>query len=143
MPLDITYDSYTSGEYASYVLNIYSDTLGAHPNAFYRTFTFDSEGREVGLEDLFEPGVSYLDRISQRVYAGVIAQLEERGGGPVTGDMEETVRIGTAPTPETLQFFYLNNTALHIIIPPYQAASWAAGTFEIEIPLSEFSDILR
>jgi hypothetical protein len=141
--LDITYKSYTSGGLTSYALTIYSDTLGAHPNTFFRTFTFDANGREVSLEDLFDPGAPYFQRISEKVYAGVIAELEERGGGPVVGDAEDAVRIGTSPTSETLQFFYLDAGALHVLIPPYQAAAYAMGSFDIAIPLSELSDILR
>lgn len=140
--LDITYKAYTSNNLASFVLTIYSDTLGAHPNVFFRTFTFDETGAEVRLGDLFDPGASYLQRISQKVYTGVLAQLEERGG-TVSADMEDTVRIGTSPTPETLQFFYLDGNTLHILIPPYQAAAYAAGSFDVAIPLSELQDILR
>ena len=80
----------------------------------------------------------YDGLIFHRVIDGFMVQ-----GGGFTPDMEETVRIGTSPTPETLQFFYLDGGALHIIIPPYQAAAYAAGYFDISIPLSSLKDILK
>jgi hypothetical protein len=141
--LEITNDPYRSGEYTSYILTVYTDTGGVHPNAAFRTFTFNRAGEQVELEDLFALGASYLPRISQQVYAGVITQLEERTGAPVEGDAEDTVRIGTSPTPETLQFFYLAGEDLRIIIPPYQAAAWAAGYFDIPVPLATLQDILK
>jgi hypothetical protein len=141
--LDITHREYAASGTVSYVYQIYSDTGGAHPNAFFRTFTFDESGAELMLEDLFVENAPYLPRISEKVYAGVMAQLEEKSGAPVEGEAQETVRLGTAPTPEALQFFYLTGTALHIIIPPYQAAAWAAGSFDVAIPLTELTDILN
>lgn len=141
--LDITHQEYKSAGKVSYVYQIYSDTGGAHPNAFFRTFTFDEQGMELGLEDLFVPESPYLQTLSERVYAGVLSQLTERSGAPINPEMEDMVRIGTSPTPETLQFFYLDGEELHIIIPPYQAAAYAAGYFDVSIPLAELEDILR
>jgi hypothetical protein len=141
--LDITHQEYTASGTVSYVYQIYSDTGGAHPNAFYRTFTFNESGEELMLEDVFVEDAPYLERVSEKVYAGVLAQLEEKSGAPVEGEAQETVRLGTAPTPEALQFFYLTGNALHVIIPPYQAAAWAAGSFDVAIPLTELADILK
>ena len=141
--LIISYKPYTSPGFSSYEFDIYLDTGGAHPNAFFRTLTFNEAGEEVMLPDLFKEGARYLDRISTEAYKQVTLELGKRLGVEVSGDLEETVRIGTSPTPETLQFFYLSQGNLHIIIPPYQAASYAAGTFDVSIPLSQLEDILK
>ena len=141
--LIIEYKPYLSKNFVSYEFDIYMDTGGAHPNGFFRTLTLDKEGREVTLEDLFVSGAPYLPRISVEVYTEVLAQLRERSGGEVSADMADMVRIGTSPTPETLQFFVLDGSDLVILIPPYQAASYASGTFAVRIPLSQLSDILK
>ena len=141
--LDITYEAHASDNFFSYIFTIYSDTLGAHPNVFFKTFVFNGVGEEVALSDLFKENFHYLERLSGEAYQQIIAQLRERIGIEITPDMEETVRIGTSPTPETLQFFYLDGGALHIIIPPYQAAAYAAGYFDISVPLSSLKDILK
>jgi hypothetical protein len=138
--LDIKYNSYGSVT-DSFVFTIYQDTLGAHPNTFYRTFTFDRQGREVTLGDLFVSGSNYLERLSTLAYTRVVDELRERAGEP-TPEMLDTVRIGTSPTPETLQFFYVNGNKLHLLFPPYQVAAYAAGSFDVSIPLSELDDIL-
>jgi hypothetical protein len=139
----ITTKSYVGTNTTSYEFDIYEDTGGAHPNGFFKTLMFDGAGDVVELGALFKPGVRYLDRISQEAYKQVLAQLKDRIGGEVSADMEDTVRIGTSPTPETLQFFVLDGDNLVILIPPYQAAAYAAGTFAVRIPLASLSDILK
>ena len=141
--LIIEYKPYTLEPSASYVFSIYLDTGGAHPNAFYRTATFSAAGEELLLEDLFVQGAPYLPRLSEQAYTRVLAELGRRSGGEVTPDMEDGVRLGTAPSPEALQFFYLSNGSLHLLFPPYQVAAYAAGAFDIAIPLSELQDILK
>ncbi|HVV38817.1 MAG TPA: DUF3298 domain-containing protein [Candidatus Paceibacterota bacterium] len=131
----------------SFVYSVYADTLGAHPNSFYRTFVFSSDGTPLDLEDLFTPGSNYLTLLSKFAYDGVVAQLAQKTGSEPTPQMLDEVRIGTAPSPETLQFYYLNNTdsggELVLLFPPYQVAAYAAGSFEVHIALSSLKDILK
>lgn len=141
--LGVEYKPYLSARTASFEFDIYLNTGGAHPNAFYRTLVLDKQGKEVALADLFVPEAPYLERLSSESYTRVLAELGERAGSEVTPDMEETVRIGTSPSPEALQFFYLTDDALHLLFPPYQVASYAAGSFDIAIPLTALADILN
>ncbi|HVV14806.1 MAG TPA: DUF3298 domain-containing protein [Candidatus Paceibacterota bacterium] len=139
--LGIDYKAYAWKDTVSFVYSVYVDTLGAHPNGFYRTFVFDAGGNNLTLENLFVSGSPYLNRLSAAAYSLVLAQLKEKAG-EVTPDMEETVRMGTEPTPEALQFFYLQDGDLHLLFPPYQVAAYAAGSFDVAIPLSDLADIL-
>lgn len=141
--LSAEYETYTSEDFISYVFSIYLDTGGAHPNSFFRTVVFDENGEEWLLADIFVEGAPYLSRLSEEAYTRVLAELTSRAGGEVTPEMEEGVRLGTAPSSEAIQFFYLNNDELHLLFPPYQVAAYAAGSFDIVIPLSELQDILR
>jgi hypothetical protein len=138
-----TYQSYQSAGTVSYVFTIYEDTLGAHPNGFYQTFTFDMQGNQLQLADLFKPGANYLDRLSPLAYAGVLAQLRQRTEVDPESPELDTVRIGTSPTPESLQFFYVDGNTLHLLFPPYQVAAYAAGSFDVAIPLGQLTDILK
>ncbi|MBP9710942.1 MAG: DUF3298 domain-containing protein [Candidatus Pacebacteria bacterium] len=137
------YDEYQGKSTVSYVYRIYMDTLGAHPNHFYHTFTFDEAGNELMLQDIFAAGAPYLTRLSEEAYKKVVEELTVRANGEVYPEMEDTVRMGTAPSPEALQFFYLTETDLHLLFPPYQVAAYAAGSFDIAIPLSELGDVLK
>lgn len=141
--LDIGYKPYTSPGYVSYVLNIYMDTGGAHPNSFYHTLTFNKRGDSVPLSRLFKDNVSYLDRISAVAYDQILIQLKDKIGGEQTSKDKNAVAIGTGPSLEALQFFYLDDENLVILIPPYQAAAYVAGSFEAKIPLDSLKDILR
>jgi hypothetical protein len=139
-----TYQQYQSAGTVSYVFTVYQDTLGAHPNSFYQTFTFDMSGNQVQLAGLFKPGVNYLGKLSPLAYAGVVAQLKEKtGNDQIDASMTDTVRMGTEPSPEALQFFYVDGNTLHLLFPPYQVAAYAAGAFDVAIPLSSLSDILK
>jgi hypothetical protein len=140
--LSMDYKSYAWNNTVSFVYTVYMDTLGAHPNGFYSTYVFDQNGKPLTLGDLFLPDSKYLDRLSGLAYAEVLAQLKDKAGD-VTPEMADEVRVGTAPTPETLQFFYLQDDTLHLLFPPYQVAAYAAGSFDATIPLSEISDILK
>ena len=140
---DAEYKTYNAPGYTSYFYTIYQDTLGAHPNGFFLTFVFDKEGKQVALADLFMPGARYLDRLSAEAQKQVLAELAKRADAPATPDTADTVRIGTSPSPEALQFFYLDGDTLVLAFPPYQVAAYAMGSFEARIPLADLKDILK
>ena len=141
--MGIDYKMYTSPGYVSYSFLIYEDTGGAHPNSYNKTLVFDLNGNIVLLADLFKDGSRYLDRLSAASYKIVLAELEKRMGVKIDDTQIDTVRMGTAPTPENLQFFYLDNGNIVLMFPPYQVAAYAAGAFEARIPLSSLSDIFK
>jgi hypothetical protein len=127
----------------SYKYDIVVDTGGAHPNLQFKTFTFDKNGNEVKLPDLFVEGSDYLQRISTFALKDVATQLKERMG-EVEGDLSMSIsKEGLAPIEENFSNFLVDGDDLLLFIPPYQAAAYAAGSFEIRIPLSLFSDILK
>ncbi len=141
--MGITYKTYSSPGYVSYVFSMYEDTGGAHPNSTFGTLTFNTNGDKIELADLFTLGARYLDALSKASYNSVVAQLKNRFGPTVDDNQLDWIRRGTEPSSETLQFFYLSNGNLVLLFPPYQVASYAAGTFETPIPLASLSDILR
>lgn len=134
--LTVDYSTHESTATLSYVYHMYADTLGAHPNVYYRTFVFDKKtGEGLHLDDLFVSN-QYLDMLSEKTRAS----LEETLGKDASPDMLEA---GTTPFPDNFQNFYLDNDELVIIFPPYQVGPWALGTLEARIPRSELSPFFK
>jgi hypothetical protein len=135
--IQVTYEEKEGPKTVSYVFTMFVDTLGAHPNAFYRTFTFNrATGEELEIADLFIPRSAYLTRLS------AIAEFELSKS---LGDFVEIdyIRQGTAPESLNFQSYSIEGNNLVLIFPPYQVAPYAAGTQTVSIPLSQLSEILK
>lgn len=133
--LNLEYKAYQSADYVSYAYSIYEDTLGAHPNGYYLTFVFDKNGDRVSLGQLFPQNPSWLEELSLLVSNDVVSQMKVRiGADDVTGSL---FAEGLAPKEENFQNFILDGETLVILLPPYQVAPYAAGTFEVKIPLKD------
>ncbi len=138
--LNIAYRSYNSGSFVSHEFDIYQDTGGAHPMNFYKTFVFDLNGNEVRLDDLFVSGSNYLERISEAAQEQVSAQIAARAGEEATSTV---ITDGIAPRTENFSNWVDRDNTLIFLIPPYQAAAYAAGSFEVKIPTEDLKDILK
>ncbi len=138
--LNIAYKPYSSGEYVSYEFDIYTDTGGAHPNNYYKTLVFDLDGHEQELGDLFEGGSNYLERVATEARRQVTEQLTQRAGSGATTTL---IAEGLTPTKENFENFVVDSDRIRIFIPPYQVAAYAAGSFEVQIPLIDIRDILK
>ncbi len=135
--LSDTFDFYSSPSTISYNFEIYSDTLGAHPNTYYRSFTFDAKtGTSLGLGDLFVSGVNYLNTLSTLSRTSLTSQLGDNGS-------PETINAGTTPDEDNFQNFVIDGKNLVIFFPPYQVAAYAAGPQSVKIPFSQLSSILK
>ena len=135
--LSITYETHQGPNTVSYVYSIYSDTLGAHPNGTYKTFTFDTRtGAELSLADLFAPGTNYaqyLSDYSRSKLPAMIAARENVSASEVATDMLDA---GTTADPANFSDFYLDGSNLVILFPPYAVGPYVLGTMELDIPLS-------
>lgn len=137
--LAVDYKEYESPDTVSFVFSMFADTLGAHPNGYYRTFTFSKkDGSTLILNDLFTG--NYLDTLSKLSREKVAANLEEVTGGSYDQDYLEA---GTTPDADNFQNFYLDGSDFVILFPPYQVGPWVIGTQEARIPRSELSDVLQ
>lgn len=139
--LDIGFDAHEGGNTVSYVFHMYADTLGAHPNAYYRTFTFDAKtGEALTLEDLFVPGTPYLETLSKESRALLKVQMQKVSGEEPDVEM---LQDGTTPDADNFQNFYLDGNDLVLMFPPYQAAPYVFGLQEARIPRTELVKTLR
>lgn len=136
--LGISYISYASGETRSIEFDIYMDTGGAHPNVFFHTFVFDESGAVLAMRDLFAEGAPYLETLHGESLEHVRAEAAERLGEDIALFEE-----GLDPEEDNFSNFVLDNNSLVLLIPPYQAAAYAAGSFTVRIPLEDMRDILN
>lgn len=140
--LGAEYKTYTGGRTVSYVFVIYEDTHGAHPNTFYRTFTFDTQnGEQLGLADLFAPGVNYLGALSTIASKQLPALVAAREQVSVSEVDTDYLHSGIAPEPDSFQNWYISGNSLVIVFPPYQVGPYALGTVELPIPFSQLSTL--
>lgn len=135
--LQIVYLMASSKQTISYIFTIYQDTLGAHGNTFFHTFTFDTKtGAALGLNDIFLENSKYLDTLSSTSRTKLPA---------VIGDGFDTTMIkdGTTPDEKNFRNFFLGNNELVILFDPYAVAPYSAGPQTLRVPLSELSSILK
>jgi hypothetical protein len=141
--MTMEYKMYESPKTISYAYSLYQDTMGAHPNTYYRTFTFDkATGEALHLDDLFVPGAPYLERLSERTRAdlpGIMAGVAGITSAEVDHDY---INSGTLPISDSFGNFALEGSNLLMIFPPYQVGPYVYGTIIDPIPLSALSGIL-
>lgn len=135
--LTIVYLISSSPRTVSYIFTIYVDTLGAHGNTFFHTFTFDTvTGEPRSLRDVFSPGAEYLEKLSGIARAKLPSVIGQ--------DYDMTfIKGGTTPEDKSFEDFFLDNGELVILFAPYQVAPYAAGPQTLRIEVSELASILR
>lgn len=136
--LSISYIPYSSPTTYSLEFDIYMDTGGAHPNTFFRTFMFDKSGNTLSTKDLFATSTPYLAMLSEESLTQVRAQAVERLGENTTLFEE-----GLEAKEENFTTIVIDGDSLLVLIPPYQAAAYAAGSFTVRIPFERIRDILH
>jgi hypothetical protein len=136
--LTIGYQMYHGTNAVSYVFTIYEDTLGAHPNTYYRAFTFDLKtGQNLALSDLFTPSSNYLDTVSSLSRAALV-KLQGSSADPAN-----FINPGTTANADNFQNFAIAGGSLVIFFPPYQVAPYSSGPQVIQISLGDLSNILK
>lgn len=136
-----TYTTYQGSHTVTYVYLLSEDTLGAHPNAYYKTFTFDTTtGQQLALGDIFTPSAPYLQTLSTQARADLPAIINA-----VQADAADTSIIaqGTTPTTDSFANWYIDGKNLVLLFPPYQVGPYSVGTILDPIPLSKIMGALK
>lgn len=135
--LQTNYEVYSfSDSVRSIVFTVTGYSGGAHPYSFFQTFTFDLAGeRQILLMDLFQPGIDPLAVISPMVHADLMTQMADFGDA-------QWIETGTGTNPDNYQRFALTDEALIFFFDAYQVAPYAAGPFEVSLPLENIASIL-
>lgn len=136
--LSAKYHAYSGAGTVSYLFTIVEDTLGAHPNAYYKSFTFDENiGKQLSLSDLFLPDSNYLSILSTLSRKSLVKQLG------ANGNETDFIDPGTTPTADNFATFAIDGNNLVLFFPPYQVAAYAFGPQSVRIPLSQLSNVLK
>ena len=144
MSLEIRYEGKKAPHTLSYLYTTHADTHGAHPNTYFRTFTFDTKtGASLTLKDLFVPGTEYLSVVSVHARKQLVDSIAAREGVKASQVDVEYLNRGTVPSSDNFQNWYLEGHTLILIFPPYQVAPYAAGVQTVIIQLSQLATILN
>ena len=135
--LQITYLIASSPRTVSYIFTVYEDTLGAHGNMFFRTFTFNTAtGATLSLADLFTANAPYLDTLSHMSRAK-LPRLIGDSADP------EFIKNGTSSNDKNFENFFFDNKDFVILFAPYQVAPYAAGPQTFRIKVADLANILK
>lgn len=142
--LDIKYEGKSGPHTVSYIYLMYMDTGGAHPNTYYRTFTFDKKtGTGLHVEDVFASGVDYLTLLSEKSRAALPAIIAAKGGLSVSEVDTDYIAQGTTPDEDNFTNWYIEGTNLVIVFPPYQVGPYVIGVQEVSIPFASIASSLN
>jgi len=91
----------------SVAFEIYENLGGAHPNTWYRTFTYDTDdSRPIGFGDLFAPGANPLTAIFPIVQRKLEAEMGMPAPVSDSDGMDPAHYRNFAVTPTDLVFFF-------------------------------------
>lgn len=120
----------------TFIYTFYTYTGGAHGNSVIKTFTFDTTGKLLTFEDVFNNPQDALIALVPSVYTRIKSTLGEM--------FQETwVQEGILPTQQNYQAFYLTKDSIGFVFSPYQVAPYAAGIVRVEIPFTEQSFVFK
>ncbi|MEA2016739.1 MAG: DUF3298 and DUF4163 domain-containing protein [Actinomycetota bacterium] len=137
--LTIDYSIYMYDENGiSVCFDIYPFLGGAHGLLYFETINFDLEKMEqVEMGELFVSDYDCYNLISGYCRESLGAQIKERG----FEIDNQLLKNGTDPDfPDNFKNFIVSPYGLIIKFPAYQVAPYAAGSFTVNIPYSEFED---
>jgi hypothetical protein len=128
----------------SYIFTTYTDTLGAHPNTDFATFTFDTDpstssgqaGQALALSDIFASGSDYLGTLSTLARQALPAIIGQ-------GSDPSFINPGTTPDASNFKNFFFDNSDFVILFPPYQVAPYSSGPQTLRIPVTQLDSILN
>jgi hypothetical protein len=109
-------------------------TGGAHGNLEILTFHYDKEtGKRISLNDIFTK--------TPAQYLPVLAGLGEKFLQEKYADV--AFFDGLKPEPVNWATWYTTDDAVVFIFQTYQVVPWAYGTPELEVKVSEVSEIIN
>jgi hypothetical protein len=146
-----------TNDFVSVSANGSSDTGGAHPAPIVASFNLHtSDGELIALSDLFSDAGAAFDALSAearrqlegRFEAKLRETLPEKDQAGALKDMRDRVERGTAAKVENFSVFLVDGLdakaiGLTLIFPPYQVASYAEGTQQVEVPAKVFYKLLK
>jgi len=128
--LNITYESYTYGNYISYVFFISMYTGGAHPNNKIFTINFNIlENKIINIDDIIKSQftLEFLSKESRKLLG------EDKNIGKDKNSIEMLIN-GTKPDKLNFRNFAFSKEGLVLYFEQYQVAPYSSGIFKVTIP---------
>lgn len=124
--LIIMYDTYTYGNYISYVFNIEYYMGGAHPSHEIWTVTYDKESNKIiDISDLIKMNSDILN-----IFSSVSREELLHNSGIVNSTM---MMEGTRPIAQNFSNFAFSSSGLLLFFPQYQVAPYSSGQFIVKV----------
>ena len=120
-----------NGRFLSLTADLHTDNNGAHPNRTFDALVWDrARGRATSARALLGPAA--LGRLSPAYCSRLAAMVAAHGGEPPSR---------CPPLAEQVLAFSDQDhdgrfDTLHILVPPYVAASYADGSFVVDLPFN-------
>ncbi len=125
----------TSSQTVSYIISTYEFTGGAHGNTIVSTFTYDTNGKSVTLNDVFTG--NYLSVIAPMSRTYFYKTIDP-------GYMnKEMIDPGTEATTTNFSVWYLTDKTVTFIFQQYQVGPYVIGIQEFPIDKSQIVNILN
>jgi len=133
--LTINYSIEESRLAITYIITSYIYTGGAHGYEDTRTFTYSIlTGERITLDMLFEKD-GYIPALS----ALVQNKLKARFGSEADMSM---IEAGAGQMKENFERFYLTDTSIVFIFPPYAVAPYSEGTIKLEVSIDALGGLV-
>ena len=117
----------------SVVFKTFQDVGGAHPQTFYKTFTWDLvQRRPITIENLFAPGAQPFPVILPMVQGELIRQSAQPVLMPPAAGLD----------PETYQNFAITNDSLIFFFSQGQVLPESAGAVQVTVPRAPIEAML-
>lgn len=149
-PWFLSYDAEVTRNDAAFLSLVLRGSIytgGAHPNQIYETFVFnfEEESSLMNLEDVFNPlaairdpdtgaELDWLDFVSAKIQLALLDQEYSDA---------DWIREGAGAKVSNYELFYLTDTGITFIFPPYQVAPYAAGPQEVGFKYEELAGYLK
>lgn len=136
--------TYVGEDFVSVLQSLYAYTGGAHGNQFFAPQTYNlTTGRLLSLGDVLQDTPAAREALRAATEAALLVEAADRF--EVTPDeARETLWMeDITAEPEMFEFRWtLGTDSLHLHLPPYAVASYAAGPFHVAIPYADLAGYL-
>jgi hypothetical protein len=128
--LDFRYVFFQSDNIESHMIESSVFTGGAHGNQAVELFNYDKSFNRISLEDVLLDEES-LKQIASLITSKIVEKISSEN------DSSALFSEGLEPVKENFQHFYITDSAVHFIFPPYQILPYSYGMVDISLPFEE------
>lgn len=135
--LFISYETYTSGDVVSLVVETYQYAGGAHGGAWRDFYNLDTKnGKLLTLQGLFKDSTDYITVINGEIQKHIAARIKSGQDMYFEGEMGFKSIAANHP-------FYIKDSQLILHFGQYEIAPYAAGMPEFAVPLTSLTQQLQ